>query len=236
MATTKEILVHGIPTKVTEFDHTAQEIDDAVTAVQGAPETLGAAPAGFGYGDVSVALDAGADETEENEILTNLFNNLPVGKTIQFRKFLASPWNGMGYAACEMYNTTGGGYGGVEASIYGVHFLRKAYVAGVWRPWEWVNPPLALGVEYRTTERLYGKPVYKKMINVGYVAVGTQTYEHGIENMDIPYTLEVINVGGWCITNASGNNQYFDRTSIQFTTGANQGSVSFVMKYTKTTD
>ena len=27
-------------------------------------------------------------------------------------------------------------------------------------PWEWVNPPMKLGVEYRTTERYLGKPVY----------------------------------------------------------------------------
>ena len=29
---------------------------------------------------------------------------------------------------------------------------------------EWLNPPMLLGVEYRTTERYLGKPVYKKLI------------------------------------------------------------------------
>ena len=29
-----------------------------------------------------------------------------------------------------------------------------------WKPWEWVNPPMQVGVEYRTTERFNGKPVY----------------------------------------------------------------------------
>lgn len=28
-------------------------------------------------------------------------------------------------------------------------------------PWEWINPPMTLGVEYRTTERFNGLPVYK---------------------------------------------------------------------------
>lgn len=31
-----------------------------------------------------------------------------------------------------------------------------------WDSWEWVNPPMVPGVEYRTTERYNGKPVYVK--------------------------------------------------------------------------
>lgn len=33
--------------------------------------------------------------------------------------------------------------------------------------WEWVNPPMQVGVEYRTTERWQEKPVYTKLINCG---------------------------------------------------------------------
>lgn len=33
--------------------------------------------------------------------------------------------------------------------------------------WEWVNPPMLLGVEYRTTERYMGKPVYAKLVDFG---------------------------------------------------------------------
>lgn len=36
-----------------------------------------------------------------------------------------------------------------------------------WAPWEYVNPALKLGVEYRTTERYLGKPVYVKVLNFG---------------------------------------------------------------------
>ncbi len=36
-----------------------------------------------------------------------------------------------------------------------------------WGPWEWINPPLVAGAEYRTTERFLGKPVYVKMFDVG---------------------------------------------------------------------
>ena len=44
---------------------------------------------------------------------------------------------------------------------------RMGVISGAWNPFEWINPPLALGVEYRTTERYLGKPVYVKLINVG---------------------------------------------------------------------
>jgi hypothetical protein len=39
-----------------------------------------------------------------------------------------------------------------------------------WSPWEWENPPMELGVEYRTTERYMGKPVYTMLFNMGQLA------------------------------------------------------------------
>lgn len=41
--------------------------------------------------------------------------------------------------------------------------MRQNYV-GTWQPWEYTNPPMELGTEYRTTERYLGKPLYKKLI------------------------------------------------------------------------
>lgn len=38
---------------------------------------------------------------------------------------------------------------------------------GTWREWEYINPPMTLNTEYRTTERFLGKPVYVKVINFG---------------------------------------------------------------------
>ena len=45
--------------------------------------------------------------------------------------------------------------------------LRRYNVDGTWYPWEWVNPPMQPGEEYRTTERYDGKPVYAKLIDFG---------------------------------------------------------------------
>ena len=44
---------------------------------------------------------------------------------------------------------------------------RVSYGSGGWQPWEWVNPPMKLGIEYRTTERYLGKPVYVKLVDCG---------------------------------------------------------------------
>ena len=34
----------------------------------------------------------------------------------------------------------------------------------MWTEWEWVNPPMVLNTEYRTTKRYGGKAVYEKRI------------------------------------------------------------------------
>lgn len=43
----------------------------------------------------------------------------------------------------------------------------RTFDGTTWTPWEWPDPPLALGVEYRTTERYQGKPVYVKVVDCG---------------------------------------------------------------------
>lgn len=47
--------------------------------------------------------------------------------------------------------------------------------AGTWGEWEWVKYPMALGVEYRTTERYNGNAVYVQAINLGIPGANTTT-------------------------------------------------------------
>ena len=42
-------------------------------------------------------------------------------------------------------------------------------VSNGWDIWEWVNPPMVPGVEYRTTTRVNGKAVYKKADSDGHI-------------------------------------------------------------------
>lgn len=41
--------------------------------------------------------------------------------------------------------------------------LQRSRNIGVWSEWEWINPPMVAGTEYRTTERYKGDAVYKKV-------------------------------------------------------------------------
>lgn len=49
---------------------------------------------------------------------------------------------------------------------------------------EWLNPPMELGVEYRTAERWLGKPVYTKLLEVGYAA-NAKAVAHGVGSVGI---------------------------------------------------
>ncbi len=53
-------------------------------------------------------------------------------------------------------------------SANGSCFLfRSKAGGGEWSPWEWVNPPMGIGVEYRTIERYQDAAVYKKLDSNG---------------------------------------------------------------------
>lgn len=52
----------------------------------------------------------------------------------------------------------------LRRTIYGIGTNAKIY------PWEWVNPPMQTGAEYRTTQRFWGKPVYYKIVDCGQIA------------------------------------------------------------------
>ena len=59
-------------------------------------------------------------------------------------------------------------YYGINASYHGC-IATRYYSNGpqAWSPWEWINPPMQLGVEYRTTERYSNKPVFVMAVNGG---------------------------------------------------------------------
>ena len=61
------------------------------------------------------------------------------------------------------------GYPVVSQTIYceQCQIRRICYVDGTWSDWEWENPLMLEGVEYRTTERYGGHPVYTKLVPLG---------------------------------------------------------------------
>ena len=127
------------------------------------------------------------------------------------------------------------------ANINQYYHRRRLYYPGTGNgtPWEWVDPPMALGVEYRTTERYQGKPVYVKLVNFGVLPNNTsKSVAHGITGLATAlYVNGTIGYGTLlAYPNVSGIT--LDNTNITITTTADlSGFVSNVMlKYYKYTD
>ena len=76
----------------------------------------------------------------------------------------ATPASGYWNCLTERYNSQSITQTAVQYDNYGASIARRMLSLGVFGPWEWVNPPMELGVEYRTQERYLGKPVYRKLI------------------------------------------------------------------------
>lgn len=117
---------------------------------------------------------------------------------------------------------------------------------GNWGPWEYLNPLLSVGVEYRTVERYNGKPVYVKAINFGALPNNAnKSVEHGVEDMGICFELfgnsspnsapsiGVNLIGDSRVTEIyRAGNVIYIVSHVAFQTS----SAIVVMKYTKTTD
>ena len=151
---------------------------DAVDAVNKEYVDNNFAPAGYGEGGYS--LDAPYGDPDYISVGCNFScsQNCPAEGVWVGIYIAGSATNGV----MEMQARTGSAVGSV---------VRRAKIDGVWQPWEWVNPPLAVGVEYRTTKRYQGLPVYTKYISCGTLPVGsasgpmTARVEIGINHMNV---------------------------------------------------
>lgn len=112
---------------------------------------------------------------------------------------------------------------------------------------EWVNPPMAIGVEYRTIERYSGKPVYAKLVDCGAGPNATRkTVSAGISNVDRAVSAN----GSWGALSIPYEWFSGDSNGAQaITVALNGGSIEIastvnhstrtiyaLIKYTKTTD
>ena len=126
--------------------------------------------------------------------------------------------------------------------------LRRYYsnTQKAWSEWEYINPPLVLGYEYRTTERYLYKPVYVKLVDFGALPNNTAKGVAIASNIDNVISIEVIvyspeSLKGTYFTGASGitnvsavpnnSNVWIDTDQDLSAT-----SVYCLCKYTKTTN
>lgn len=142
----------------------AQTLTDAQK--QQARSNIGAAPSGFGWGEelphiVSIAAEVDAITANSIVRYANDSTNLVDGDSGSYTRYaiVVTYTVNVTDKAQDVYCYGGGAHGDV--------MLHRGRYGNTWLPWEWVNPPMQLGVEYRTTERYLGKPVYAQLVNLG---------------------------------------------------------------------
>ncbi len=78
--------------------------------------------------------------------------------------------------------------------------VERKQINNVWGDWEYLNPPMNIGVEYRTTERYLGKPVYVKVVDCGSCpASGYKDVVYETTGIVLPIRCE----GTWSFSNRS---------------------------------
>ena len=213
------------------YNYLMEQVNNAQTAATQIGEAFsGLAPGGFGLGTVAVNIPDLNDATKNG-----WYMNGAGGEAVH------APDNVPGWLvlvcayADEIVFQTAYRYGGDEGLIS----ARRShhYLFGGWQPWEWINPPTLLGVEYRTVERYNGKPVYVKAVNCG-MLVGDKSVEHGVANMKA--CIEVNGCAGPqnLVGNASTGSITVDSSVIKtvvYSDIPHEDSI-VIIKYTKTTD
>ena len=137
------------------------------------------APAGFGFGDAVQSIETtSAEESYETYCakVDTVLDGMP-NKTAKL--VLAYPpavYGKAGTTISLLYKGDANyavlsNIGSADVGLCGWRMFKLRYPSSsspaVWMPFEWENPPMKIGVEYRTTERYDGKPVFVMAVNGG---------------------------------------------------------------------
>lgn len=223
------------------YDAAQSLTDDQKTQARG---NIDAAPGGFGLGGDAKFLAASDDLNTIWRPGWYQFRHSPVNAPTVSSDGWDGAYSAMFVQGRNSENVTQTILCGNTKAVYGCQIKRNC-VAQEWQPWEWVNPPMELGIEYRTTERFWGRPVYYKIVDCGQIADNKQV-EHGIVNMRDCISFQGLR-GGMPMPSITHNNlsdpwSYYvadvDRTKITLACGTSAagGNCHVMLKYTKTTD
>lgn len=158
----KEILITlANKANSTHADRHAKGGADPIT-----PESIGAAPGGYGLGsEPYLFLDA-------NDCVVNGWyrdaNGNAKNVPWNFAHIFVTTYSAHIYIRQDAYIT--GGSASAPSVSHAVRIRHPDFLKenDFWGPWEYESgTPMYLGTEYRTTERYFGKPVYVKMVNLG---------------------------------------------------------------------
>nr|DAR49809.1 MAG TPA: hypothetical protein [Caudoviricetes sp.] len=210
----------------------AQNLTDAQKAQ--ARGNINAAPGGFGLGGIVATIPANANLNDY--IRTGFFGN---GNTSVIRTWINTPANWpANEAILEVYALGNYAIQRISAVTTKVS-AQRSQLNNVWAEWEWINPPMQLGVEYRTTGRYLGRPVYCKLVDFGNLPNNTyKDVAHGISNLQRAISVSGESNGDNLIGNRYITYVHIDSTNISIKTNADRSGVSatVLIKYTKTTD
>lgn len=245
-----------------ESSYSGDQIDGYLGMVAAANTIGGAgvAAAGFGFDGISVPVIRADSAGESYETYCAKVDSVLAAMALNTTKVIVAYPPAIFGGAVSVLSILYKGNSNARAVLcclssvfgdYGGWRMRKW--EGVWQPFEWVNPPLVSGTEYRTTERHGGKPVYAYMVALerGWspdrtTTTGTSTIPHGISNIET-----VVDIKAWrgsfltpTIYNQSLSNEWsayvvdVNSTNIRTYCGTSTGGGNFraVLKYTKTTD
>lgn len=104
---------------------------------------------------------------------------------------------------------------------------------------EWINPPLMVGVEYRTVERWLGEPVYVKVFDFGALPNNNiKSKAHNIPNVKLVFDVFGQTSYASSLQYNGVTGMYANRTNIVISTNADlSGITAYVaIKYTKLTN
>ena len=204
------------------------------------------APAGYGYGGqmyYSGTDDEAALEAEFDSILATMEDRS--AKQISLNSVTFNSY--MGLCVISKASDAHAVVSHYCQAPRGIAVSYKVKFNGAWSPVEHENPPMVLGVEYRTTERYNGKPVYVKLVDCGALPNASSKYINTGISMDYKiieyksaitsedgYEFEMNNLNSSLLSSMAVNPMHAS-WYIYFTTEVDQSSykVMACIKYTK---
>ena len=187
------------------------KLDDAVKEIL--ITLANKAPNGYGLGGEVVDAPKDSEGWPDANMIT---------ATGFYRAFRNLPYGGWNYVTHLQYGSTNA----LQFSAYasGETYALREKIQSVWGDWEYINPAMRAGIEYRTTERYLDKPVYVKVVDCG------NCPESG--HKDIRFDTSGVALPIRCY----GNWTYDGRSTIPFeTTGSDRMVVGIIGSFIRIT-
>lgn len=240
----------GSATGAVRYD-AAQTLTDAQK--QQARGNIAAAPSGGGVMETVLEVSASSASESYDTFCAKLDAVLATmpSASVKFLRVYPPQYYGFGSDICALFKDSNdyaavytiGSYNKNRQGFRMIKYKRDSSdPAGQWDPLEYINPPMQLGVEYRTTERYLGKPVYCRLIDFGSLPNATTKMVYFNNNSSI--IISAVGITSYMVLLlGTGENEHnatlkVRNNTIKIETIDNQTSytATILVKYYKDTD